>query len=118
MYATHCLKLMLTAIKYHQDIPYGYIDMASTRIVWNKTNQRAITQKVREQTFLHATGHLDLIHIAIKFHSGIPYGYRVMMSTRLVCKKTNRRAVTQKLRKGEQPFCMGHAKTEAPIFYL
>ena len=47
---------------------------------------------------------LGLKHIAMKVHSEIPYGYRVMMGTRIVCKKTNQRAVNLKLRKGEQPF--------------
>ena len=53
-----------------------------------KSNQGEVTQKVRkeEQSFLHMTRHLDRIHIAMKFHSDILYGYRVMMSTRIVCK--------------------------------
>ena len=42
-----------------------------------KSNQREASQKVRkgEQSFLHATRHLGLIHITMKFHSDIPYGY-------------------------------------------
>ena len=54
-----------------------------------KSNQRETTQKVRkgEQSFLHDTCHLDIIHIAVKFPSDIPYGYRVTVRTRIVCKK-------------------------------
>ena len=57
-------------------------------IVWKKYNQREVTQKVRkgEQSVLHPAHRLDLIHIAMKFHSYIPYGYRIMMHTRIVCK--------------------------------
>ena len=42
-----------------------------------KKDQMEVTQEVRkgEQSLLHATRHLDLIHIAMKFHSDIPYGY-------------------------------------------
>ena len=65
--------------------------MARTDMVRKKSlinNQREVTQKVgkEEQSFLHTTRRLDLIQIAMKFHSDIPYGYRVMMRTRLVCK--------------------------------
>ena len=53
-----------------------------------KSNQREVIQRVRkgEQLFLHATRRLDLIHIARKFHSDIPYGYQVMMRIMIVCK--------------------------------
>ena len=39
-----------------------------------------VTQKLRkgEQSFLYVTDCLNLIHIAIKFHQDIPYGYLVM----------------------------------------
>ena len=69
-----------------------------------KSNQREVTQKLRkgQLSFLHATRHLDLIHIegdqpfgmlhtvltsytfAMKFHQDIPYGYLVMVCTRIV----------------------------------
>ena len=57
-----------------------------TRIICKKTNQKAVTQKLRkgEQPFLYATCRLDLIHIAMKFHQNIPYGYLVMVHTRIV----------------------------------
>ena len=80
---THRLNLKHIAIKF-QDTPYGYLIVASTRIVWKKSNQREVYQKVRQGEQL--TGCLDLIHIAMKFHSGIPNGYRVMMRTNIVCK--------------------------------
>ena len=48
-----------------------------------------VTQKVRkgEQSCLHATRRLDRIHIAMKFHPDIPYGYQVMVQTMIVWKK-------------------------------
>ena len=63
------------AINYHQDIPYGYLVMVRTRIVGEKSYQRKVIQKVRkgEQSFLHKTRRLDQIHIAMTFHSDIPY---------------------------------------------
>ena len=53
-----------------------------------KFNQIEVTQKLRkgEQSFLYATHHLNLIHIAIKFNQDIPYGYLVMAHTRRVWK--------------------------------
>ena len=53
-----------------------------------KSYEREVTQKVRkwEQSFLHTTHCLDFIHIAMEFHSNIPYSYSVMMYTRIVCK--------------------------------
>ena len=53
-----------------------------------KSYEREVTQKVRkgEQSFLHTTHGLDLIHINMKFHSVSPYGYPVMMCTRIVFK--------------------------------
>ena len=75
---TDCLKFIHIAIKFHQDIPYGYIPSYGTRIdsVGKKINQREVTQKLRkgEQSFLYVTHCLELIHIAIKFHQDIPYG--------------------------------------------
>ena len=64
--------------------------MARTRIVWKKSNQKEVIKKVRKlkresNHFLHITRHLDLIHIAMEFHSDILYGYPVMMCTRIVC---------------------------------
>ena len=45
-----------------------------------KISQREVTQKLRkgEQSFLKVRDCLNLIHIAIKFHHDIPYGYLVM----------------------------------------
>ena len=42
-----------------------------------KSNKREVTQKVKkgEQSFLHATRRLGLIHIAMKRHSDIPHGW-------------------------------------------
>ena len=56
------------AIKFHQDVPYGYLVTAHILIVWKK-HQRKVTQKLRkrEQSFLYATHCLDLIHIAIQY---------------------------------------------------
>ena len=87
-YKTHRLNLIHTAIKFHQAFPYGYLVMVCTRIVWEKSNQREVTQKVRkgEQSFLHGICRIDIIHIAMKFLSDIPYGYQVTMPTRIVCK--------------------------------
>ena len=34
LYATHCPNLIHTAIKFHQDIPYGFLVIARTMIVW------------------------------------------------------------------------------------
>ena len=87
MYLTHRLNLIHIAVKFHLDIPYGYLVMAHTMIVWKKkSNQREVTQKVRkgEQPFLHATRRLDLIHIVMKVHQNIPYGYLAMARTRIV----------------------------------
>ena len=79
---THCYKV---SSRYSIWLPsYGmHIDNVE------KTNQREVTQKLRmrEQSFLYATHCLDLIHIAIKFHQNIPYGYLVMASIRIVRKK-------------------------------
>ena len=72
-----------------------------------KSNQREVAQKVRkgEQSFLLATCRLNLIHIAMKFYSDIPYGHRVMMHKRIVCKKVIKGLRNSRnLRKGEQPF--------------
>ena len=86
------------AMKFHSDIPYHYRVRMHTRIVCKKTNQRAVTQKLGKgkQPFLYMSRRLDLIHIAMKFHQTIPYGYLVMTHTRKVCKITNQRAETKK----------------------
>ena len=47
-----------------------------------KNNQREVTHKLRT-----VTNGLSLIHIAIKFHQGIPYGYLVMACIYIVWKK-------------------------------
>ena len=54
--------------------------------VGKKINQREVTQKLRkgEQSFLYVTNCLNLIHITIKFHQDIPYGYLLMVPKRLV----------------------------------
>ena len=49
--------------------------------------QREVTQTLRKRehgSFLYVTHCLDLIHIAIKFHQDIPYGYLVMARIRIV----------------------------------
>ena len=75
-------------MKFHQNIPYGYLIMAHTRIVCKKTNQRAVTQKLRNfkgrAIIFVCNSRVDLIHIAMKFHQNIPYGYLVMPGTRNV----------------------------------
>ena len=84
---THNLDLIHIVIKFHQDILYGYLVMACIRIVSEKKNyQREVTQKLRkgELSFLYVTHHLNLIHIVIKFYQEIPYGYLLMVHTRLV----------------------------------
>ena len=45
--------------------------------MFGKINQRGITWKIRKgkQSFLCATHRRDLIHIPIKLHEDIPYGY-------------------------------------------
>ena len=81
--------------------------------VWKKINQRGKTWKLRkgEQSFLCATCP-NLIHIPTKLHEDILNGYRVKKHTRMLTDdsgKINQRGITQKLRKGEQPFlCMTH----------
>ena len=99
------------AMKLHLDIPYGYRVTVRKRIVCKKLIKGQVTQKLRKgkQPFLYATRRFDLIHIAMKFHQNTLYGFLLTSRTIIVCKKTNLRAVTQKLRKGEQPFCMRHA---------
>ena len=54
-----------------------------------KTNKREVTEKVRkgEQSFLHATCCLDLIHTAMWYRPDITCGYLVMVCTRRVLKK-------------------------------
>ena len=78
--------------------------MAPTRIGLNgkKSNQREITQKVRkrEQSFLHVTHCLDLIHLAMKFRQNIPYGYVVMVRTRIVCVKKLKKGRNSESKKG------------------
>ena len=111
MYVTLPLNLLSIATMIHQDIQYG--NLHGRHKVSQKFNQREATQKLRkgEQSFLHATRCPDLIHIVIKFHQDIPYGYLVMACIRIVWrkkkkkkKKIHQRKVTQKLRKGEQSF--------------
>ena len=56
MYATHCLNRIRTAIRFHQDIPYGMygcLDMALMLIMWKK-NLMEVTQKLinRKQSFV------------------------------------------------------------------
>ena len=66
-------------------------------------NQREVTQKVRkaEGSFLHATPHLDLIHIAIKLIIIKLPSYGMHKDS---VKKNHQKEVIQKLRKGEQSF--------------
>ena len=63
-------------IKLHKDIPNGNWEMECTRML-EKINQRGIPWKLRkrEQSFLSATRPLDLIHIPMKLHDGIPKDY-------------------------------------------
>ena len=46
-------------------------------------NQREVIQRVGkgEQSFLQATGHINLKHIAMMFHPDIPYDYTELWST-------------------------------------
>ena len=53
-----------------------------------KINQREVTQKL--------TNCLNLIHIAVKFHQDIQYGYLVMTHIRKVWKKNNNKKQTNK----------------------
>ena len=50
-----------------------------------KNNLRGITQEMRKrkQSFIYATHHLDLNHIAIQFHGDISNCYLVMGCTRM-----------------------------------
>ena len=49
------------AIKFHEDIPYGYLVMACTRTVWKKkSNQRESNNFCKQHAIV-------LIHIAMKF---------------------------------------------------
>ena len=50
-----------------------------------KINKRGITCKIRkkEQSFSCVSHGHDLVHIPIKLHEDIPYGYRVMACTRM-----------------------------------
>ena len=53
----------------------------------SKISSKEVTQKLRAIFFLYVTHGLNLIHIAIKFHQDIPYGYLVKACTRIVWKK-------------------------------
>ena len=83
MHSTRRLDLIHIAMKFHQNIPYGYLVMMRTRIVCNILTKG---QKLRkgEQPFLYTTCCFNPIHIAIKFHKNIPHGYLVMARTRTV----------------------------------
>ena len=52
---------------------------------------------------MYGTHCLELIHIALKFHQAILYGYLVIALTR-ECEKNNQREVTWKYRKQDQSF--------------
>ena len=71
-------------------------------------HQKEVTQKLGkgEQSFLYETHRLYLIHIAIKFHLDMPYGYLSygMHKDSMGKKQSNQKEVIQKVRKGEQPF--------------
>ena len=70
------------AMNFHQNIPYSYLVMARTNIVCIKTNQRAVTQKLRkgdQPCILYVTRRCDLVYIAMKFHD-----YLVLVCTRIV----------------------------------
>ena len=55
----------------------------------SKISSYEVTQKLRkgEHLFLYKTHRLNLIHIAIKFHQDVPYGYLVMAHIRIVWEK-------------------------------
>ena len=71
---THCLNHIHISIKFHQDILYSYLFIYGMHKVSLKFHKKEVTQKMRkgDQSFLYTTHHLNLIHIAIKFHQDIP----------------------------------------------
>ena len=77
-----------------------------------KKNQRGLTWKLRkrEQLFLCAIQHPDLIHIPLKLHEDILNRYWIMERTRMFG-KINQRGITWKIREGEQSFlCPTHRR--------
>ena len=75
LYVTHHFNLIHIAIKF---LSYSiWLPTYGMYKVSLKFHQRKVTQKLRkgEHSFLQATHRLNLIHIAIKFHQDIPYGY-------------------------------------------
>ena len=74
-------------------------------IVCKKTNQKNSKTKNGRATFWYVTHHLNLIHIAIKFRQGIPYGYLLMVRTRSV--KLYSKGSNSEIKKRESNyFCM------------
>ena len=88
------------SLKFHQRevtqkliIPYGYLVMERTRIVWKKkTNQREVTQTVRKgrQSFMHEACCLDLFthcyEVSSKYSLCLPsYGaHKVSVKKKLI----------------------------------
>ena len=79
-----------------------------------KFHQMDVTQKLRkeEQSFLYSTHRLNLIHIAIKLHQDIPYGYLVMACARIVWKEILSERRNSESKKGRESFlhmtcCLG-----------
>ena len=103
LYAIYHLNLIHIAIKFHRYsiwLPSYGTHKDSTDVKYKSKGSNSETKKRRA-----ATCCLDLIHTAMKFHQNIPYSYLIMACTRIVYeKKTYQKAVTPKLRKGEQPF--------------
>ena len=62
LYVTQCLNLIYIAIKFHYDIPMGYLVMGCAKLVL-KNNQRDVTPKLSKgkQTFLYETRYLNLV---------------------------------------------------------
>ena len=79
---------------FHQDIPSSYI-IAPIRIAL-KSNQRGENPKLKkgEQTFLFLTHRLNLMHIAINFNQGFPFGFLVIVCIRTAL-EMNQRDTTQ-----------------------
>ena len=82
-YGTHCLNLIHNAIKFYQDISYGY------SYLWYPQGQskgsNSETEKERA-IFLYATHPLNLIYIAINYHQDIIYCDILMVGIRSVKK--------------------------------
>ena len=84
------------------------------------------SETAKEQSFLCGTHCLDLIHITIKFHQEILYGYLVIARIRIVWKKNIKGNLLGNTESKTNHFCMQHTaltsytlpKTFIKIFHI